>query len=105
MNHIIVKIITVAVPSLYKIHVVFSDHSEQTIDLEPILFGPVYGPLRDASLFRSVAVDDETGTIVWPNGADFDPATLYRWELVKKELAERAIEWKGADSDAKNVND
>lgn len=94
MTHLITRIRSVSTPALYKIHVVFVDDIEQTIDLEPILFGPMYGPLRDPSMFRSVRVDPEIGTIVWPNGADFDPATLYKWESVKNELAERALEWK-----------
>lgn len=94
MNHLITKIKSVDTPALYKIHVVFADNTEQTIDLEPMLSGPMYGPLREPSVFRSVKLDTEVGTIVWPNGADFDPATLYRWESVKNELAERALEWK-----------
>ncbi len=94
MKHVIAKIISVTVPSLYEITVIFDDETEQTIDLEPVLYGPVYGPLREPALFRSVQVDKETGTIVWSNGADFDPATLYRWKTFKNELAERAMEWK-----------
>jgi hypothetical protein len=54
----------------------------------------MYGPLKDPTLFRAVKVDPETGTIVWPNRADFDPATLYKWETHKSELAERALKWK-----------
>ncbi len=34
-------------------------------------------PVRnDPALFRSVRVDAELGTIVWPNGADLDPDVL-----------------------------
>lgn len=94
MEHRIIRIKSVTVPALYTVHVVFEDGAEQTIDLEPVLFGPVYGPLHDPEVFRRVKVDPEVGTIVWPNGADFDPATLYEWETVKNELAERAIQWK-----------
>lgn len=101
MNHFITKIKSVVTPALYKIHVVFSDNAEQTIDLEPMLFGPIYGPLREPSLFRSVEVDAEVGTIVWPNGADFDPATLYERDSVKNALAERALEWKRNNSPEK----
>lgn len=93
MSHLITKIKSVTTPTLYTVHVVFADDTEQTIDLEPILFGPMYGALREPSLFRSVKVDDEIGTIVWPNGADLDPGTLYRWDSYKDELAERALEW------------
>jgi hypothetical protein len=35
------------------------------------------GPLRDQALFRQVRLDSEVHTLVWPNGADFDPATLH----------------------------
>jgi hypothetical protein len=30
----------------------------------------------DPQFFRSVQVDPELGTIVWPNGADIDPDVL-----------------------------
>lgn len=93
MNHPIIKIKSVSVPQLYKINVEFEDNSEQTIDLEPLLSGKLYGPLKDPTQFRTVRVDSETGTIVWANGADFDPATLYKWETYKHELAERAMKW------------
>jgi len=93
MHHLIVKVKSVSAPELYKINVVFEDNTEQTIDLEPLLSGPMYDPLKDPSAFRAVKVDSEVGTIVWPNRADFDPATLYRWESFKNELAERALQW------------
>jgi hypothetical protein len=38
---------------------------------------PMFEPLReDAKLFREVQVDEQLGTIVWPNGADMDPDVL-----------------------------
>jgi hypothetical protein len=37
----------------------------------------VFEPVRtDPRFFRSVQVDPELGTIVWPNGADIDPDVL-----------------------------
>lgn len=93
MSHLIIKIKSARVPALYKLHLVFEDNTEQPVDLEPLLYGPMYGPLKDPSVFRAVKVDSETGTIVWPNGADFDPATLYKWESYRSELAERALQW------------
>ena len=34
-------------------------------------------PLKDTGFFRRVAVNPETGTIEWPNGADFAPEFLH----------------------------
>jgi hypothetical protein len=54
-----------------------SDGSEKTVDLDPYLRGPIFEPLRqDPAIFRQVSVDQELGTIVWPNGADIDPDVL-----------------------------
>lgn len=56
----------------------FDDGTTHEIDLEDELWGPVFEPLRqDPELFRQVRVDDELGTIVWPNGADMDPDVLH----------------------------
>ena len=56
----------------------FTDESKRVIDLDVYLNGPVFEPIRsDPELFRSVRVDEEAGTIVWPNGADLDPDVLY----------------------------
>ena len=56
---------------------IFTDDSERTVDLEPFLRGPIFEPmLHDAELFRAVRVDQELGTIVWPNGADICPDVL-----------------------------
>lgn len=54
----------------------FSDHSTRDLDLDELLRGPVFEPLRqDPELFRQVRI--ESGTIVWPNGADMDPVVLH----------------------------
>ncbi len=54
-----------------------TDGSTRTVDLGPLLRGPMLEPLRqDADLFRAVRVDETLGTIVWPNGADLDPDVL-----------------------------
>jgi Protein of unknown function (DUF2442) len=56
----------------------FDDGTVREIDLETELWGPVFEPLRhNPMLFRQVRVDEELGTIVWPNGADMDPDVLH----------------------------
>ena len=58
-----------------------------------MLFGELYGPLRDAALFSQVRLDPEVHTLVWPNGADFDPATLHDWPEQVGALETLAHRW------------
>ena len=41
------------------------------------LWGPVFEEARTPEGFEKVAVDPESGTVVWPGGADLAPDTLY----------------------------
>ena len=59
----------------FRIHLVFNDQLESTIDFRRWLEGPVFEPLRTVSYFKRFFV--EGGTVVWPNGADIAPETLY----------------------------
>jgi hypothetical protein len=77
----------------YMLRVIFNDGSEQLIDFEPLLYGEMWGPLRDPSFFKQVTLDPEAKTLVWPNGADFDPETLRNWPKYKEGLAKRARSW------------
>jgi hypothetical protein len=53
----------------FVLRLAFDDGSERTVDLEAQLGGPMFEPLHaNPELFRQVRVDDELGTIVWPNG-------------------------------------
>ena len=62
----------------YRLHLRFEDGVEGVVDLAPHLsFRGVFEPLRDPAYFALVRVDPESGTIVWPNGADLDPDVLY----------------------------
>ena len=63
----------------YVLEVRFDDATSREIDFEPVLEGELFGPLRDPRLFAQVKVDLEIHTLVWPTGADFDPATLHDW--------------------------
>ena len=79
MSHPIYRIESFEIVSAYSLRVRFDDDTEQTIDFQPIMAGEIYGPLRDLNLFNQVKIDPEVKTLVWPNGADFDPATLHDW--------------------------
>jgi len=71
----------------------FDDASQQVIDFLPVLAGELFGPLRDPAIFNQVRIDPEVNTLVWPNGADFDPATLHDWPAYASALAARAKQW------------
>lgn len=58
----------------YRLRLAFDDGVHREVDLEEVLEGELYDPLPEHSLFEKAAVDPEVQTIVWPNGADFDPA-------------------------------
>jgi hypothetical protein len=92
MNHPIYRVRSFDIVADFTLRVRFDDATEQTIDFRPILAGEIYGPLSDLGLFNQVRVDPEVHTLVWPNGADFDPATLHDWpdnERAFKDLARR----------------
>jgi hypothetical protein len=93
MNHPIYQVTSFTIVAPYTLHVVFNDKSEQTINFQPVLAGELYRPLRDINLFNRVTIDPEVHTLVWPNGADFDPATLHDWPDLQKALIERAQRW------------
>jgi hypothetical protein len=61
----------------YVLRLTFSDGSVGDVDLADDLWGEMFEPLRAPGMFARVAIDAEIGTIVWPNGADFDPCGLY----------------------------
>jgi hypothetical protein len=77
----------------YTLSVQFDDQTEQVINFEPVMAGELYRPLRDLALFNQVQIDPEVHTLVWPNGADFDPATLHEWPKQAEALATRARQW------------
>jgi Protein of unknown function (DUF2442) len=67
--------------------VLFEDGTAQVVDFRPVLAGQIFGPLADRRVFDQVRLDEESGTLVWPNGADFDPATLHDWPEEGPRLA------------------
>jgi hypothetical protein len=93
MKHPIHKVTGFTVVGPYTLNVRFDDDTEQAIDFEPVLRGRLFGALRDPLVFRGVQLDPGVHTLVWPNIADFDPATLHDWPLHRDELAARAAKW------------
>jgi hypothetical protein len=90
VSHPIHRVVGFEIVPPYILRVHFEDATAQTIDFEPVLAGELYAPLRDVTLFNRVSMDSEVHTLVWPNGADFDPATLHDWPHHEQALRERA---------------
>lgn len=93
MKHPIYRVQNFEIVAPYTLRVDFDDATQQVIDFEAVLRGELYGPLRDLALFSCVALDKEAHTLVWPNGADFDPATLHDWPRCETAFAEMASGW------------
>jgi hypothetical protein len=61
----------------YQLWLKFNDGSEGIVDLVGELWGTVFEPLKDLTLFSQVKLDKELSTVVWPNGADLAPEFLH----------------------------
>lgn len=74
----LVDVTGVRVLARYVVELTFDDGSVKVIDLEDWLRGPAFVAVRgDHDVFGAVAVNAESGTIEFPNGAGFSPAALY----------------------------
>ena len=96
MEHPIHSIKAATLIAPYTLRIEFEDRSVQTIDFEPMLRGELYGPLRDGALFNEFKIDPEVHTLVWPNGADFDPTTLHHWTTEGPLLVAQARGWEAS---------
>lgn len=89
MSHPLYDVTAFELVKPYTLRVHFNDSTQQVIDFEPVLYGEMYSPLRDLNFFYQVRLDPETRTLVWPNGADFDPYVLHEWPRVVEQIARR----------------
>lgn len=64
----------------HRLRLTFADGLVGDVDLAERFVGrvgPMFEPLCDADYFARVSVDEELGTVVWPNGADLAPDVLH----------------------------
>ena len=70
----------------YKLLLTFHDGKKKIYDMLPLLDLPVFRPLRDKSLFGTVALDFET--VTWCDGdIDIAPETLYNDGIAYQEVS------------------
>jgi uncharacterized protein DUF2442 len=98
MSHEIHRVTSFQKVAQFILRVDFNDGTSQVIDFRPVLKGDLYGPLQEPSLFDRVTLDNEAHTLVWPNGADFDPAILHNWPESGAALAALAEKWESEKS-------
>lgn len=103
MDHALYRVISFKVVGPFALDVGFDDGTRRTIDFRPVLRGELYSPLRDVSMFQRVRIDPDAHTLVWPNGADFDPATLHDWPAAGQRMIELARRWEDTEARARCV--
>jgi hypothetical protein len=101
LPHPIVRVTSIQQVAPFTLRLGFDDGAMQTIDFLPVLYGGLYGPLRDPEFFSQVRIDPECHTLVWPNDADFDPATLRHWPFYLPHLLEMVNRWKQSPAHAR----
>jgi len=77
MNGLTPDITAASVVSHGVLRLTFADGLSAELDVLDRLRGPVFAEARTPEGFAQVAVDPESGTVIWPGGADLAPDTLY----------------------------
>jgi uncharacterized protein DUF2442 len=77
MNGLTPDITAVEVVRHGVLRLTFADGLSGEVDVLNRMRGPVFEDARTREGFAKVEPDRETGTIVWPGGADLAPDTLY----------------------------
>jgi hypothetical protein len=78
----ILRVIYAEVSGPHQLRLTFNDGSGKTVDVWPLLNGPIFDRLREPTYFAQVKLDEVCGTVVWPNGADFAPEALHELSAV-----------------------
>ena len=76
--HQLIHVTKVEVTGDHLLRLTFEDGASGEVDASGWEWRGVFEPLEDPAFFARVRLDEELGTIVWPNGADVAPETLHR---------------------------
>jgi hypothetical protein len=71
------KVTNVKVLSEQHLRVGFNDGLVRDVDCSFLFHGPLGEQLRDPEYFGMARIDEEAGTVVWPNGLDPAPEILH----------------------------
>jgi hypothetical protein len=81
----IIHVVDVRCVGNFRLRLEFEDGRSGELDFSGEEWGGVFEPLSDPGFFSRVELDDELGTIVWPNGADIAPETLHRMVVEQQD--------------------
>ncbi len=70
-------VVGVAVVGDHVLRILFSDGTVGDVDFSVEQWTGVLEPLHDPAYLAQVTVDTEAGTLVWPDGIDLAPESLY----------------------------
>lgn len=73
----LVDVTAVEVIGEYRLRLTFQDGTVGDVDFSGREWQGVFEPLRDPSYFARVGLDQDAGTIAWPDGLDMAPEPLY----------------------------
>jgi hypothetical protein len=62
----------------YRLFVRFSDGLQGEVSLAHLVGRGVFSAWNDPAEFEAVSIDSESGTVVWPGGADLAPDELHK---------------------------
>jgi hypothetical protein len=85
-NELLLHVVSVEYLENYQLKLIFNNGIQGIVDLEQELYGEIFEPLKDKSLFKKVFVTSRT--IEWSNGADFAPEFLFEIAFDKKTISE-----------------
>lgn len=63
----------------------FDNQEKRFVDIRPSMNG-VLSQLKEPTIFKQVFVDNELGTVAWPNDIQIDPDTLYQRSIPVNEI-------------------
>jgi hypothetical protein len=87
MNEDLPRVIDARHAGGYRVWLRFANDVTGEIDLSDVLWGPVFEPLKDVREFAKLRADPELETVVWENGADLAPESLYGRVKASKRVA------------------
>ena len=74
----ILHILEAELAGAHSLRLRFDDGTSKTVNVLPLLDGPVFEPLKDPAFFARLELDPVCKTVVWPNGADIAPEALHQ---------------------------